>query len=203
MARGAKPGAGAWCVADNARFLEAATVWLVMTSAPTEFEQRPETARGQAMYQLLLTVHTHIRRDLATVQRLALEVRDGLPAEAMRRELHELKRGGMLWQLQVGCLRYCSFVHLHHGLEDREFFGELRDTNPAIAPVVERLMAEHRRVSDDLDAVEATALALEAGDGAGARQAVVDALQALERNLLAHLEYEELSVESTVRRLRE
>jgi hypothetical protein len=41
--------------------------------------------------------------------------------------------------------------------EDVDFFPELRDTNPAINPVIDRLQAEHRRISDDLDAVEAAA----------------------------------------------
>jgi hypothetical protein len=167
------------------------------------FEAMPETARGRAMHHALLTVHAHIRRDLEIVQRLAAAVLDGLAAEHLRQRLHALKRGGMLWQLQVSCLRYCSFVHLHHNAEDSEFFGELLDTNPMIAPVIDRLQAEHRRVSDDLDAVEAAANALEHDDSRPARQAVVDTLQALEQNLLAHLHYEELAIETTVRRVRD
>ena len=109
----------------------------------------------------------------------------------------------MLWQLRVNCLRYCSFVHSHHGAEDADFFTELRDTNPAINPVIDRLQGEHRRVSDDLDAVEAAAKALGDDDGQQARTAVVDTLRALRENLLAHLDYEERSIEATVRRVRE
>jgi hemerythrin-like domain-containing protein len=105
--------------------------------------------------------------------------------------------------LQVNCLRYCSFVHSHHNAEDAHFFSELRETNPAINPVIDRLEADHRRVSDDLDAVEAAAGGLADDDGAEARQALVDSLQALRENLLAHLEYEELNVEATVRRVPE
>ena len=108
----------------------------------------------------------------------------------------------MLWRLRVNCLRYCSFVHSHHGAEDADFFTELRDTNPAINPVIDRLQAEHRRVSHDLDAVEAAANALGDDDGPHARRAVADALGALRENLLAHLEFEERSIEATVRRLR-
>jgi hypothetical protein len=85
-----------------------------MTVPTSDFERTPETARGQAMHQLLLAVHAHIRRDLETVHRLTADIRDGLDAGETQRQLHELKRGGMLWQLQVGCLRYCSFVHLQH-----------------------------------------------------------------------------------------
>ena len=102
---------------------------------------------------------------------------------------------------EVNCLRYCSFVHLHHNAEDGDFFSELRGANPTINPVIDRLQAEHRRVSGDLGAVEAAASALQGDESPQARQAVVDTLRALERNLLAHLDYEELSIESTVRRL--
>jgi hypothetical protein len=167
------------------------------------FDQAPETARGRATYRALLAVHAHIRRDLEAVQQLAARSAEGLAPSQLREELHALKRGSVLWQLQVSCLRYCSFVHLHHHAEDVDFFAELRATNPAIGSVIDRLQAEHRRVSLDLDAVEAAASSLEGEETEHARQAVVEALRALERNLLAHLDYEELSVEATVRRMRD
>jgi hemerythrin-like domain-containing protein len=69
--------------------------------------------------------------------------------------------------------------------------------------VVERLRADHRAVSDYLDAVEAAARALTEDDGHDARRAVADALEVLEGHLLAHLEYEELNVADTARRLRD
>jgi hypothetical protein len=78
------------------------------------FEERPETLRGRMLYEALLTVHTHIRGGLNRVQRLATAVRDGLPAEGLHEELESLKADNMVWQFQVSCLRYCSFVHLHH-----------------------------------------------------------------------------------------
>jgi hypothetical protein len=169
----------------------------------TSLEAKPETARGRAIYERLLAVHALIRRDLDLVQGLATQALDGVTAEDLHRQVHALKRGGMLWRLQVNCLRYCSFVHLHHNAEDADVFSELRDTNPAINPVIDRLHAEHRRVSDDLDAVEAAANSLAHDDGQQAREAVVDTLHALQQNLLAHLEYEELNIEATVRRVRE
>jgi Hemerythrin HHE cation binding domain len=169
----------------------------------TSFEARPETDRGRAIFEMLLAVHAAIRRNLDLIQELATKARDGVDADDLRRQLHDLKRGSVLWRLQINCLRYCSFVHSHHNAEDADFFSELRDTNPAINPVIDRLQAEHRRVSDDLDAVEAAANALAHDDGRQAREAVVDTLQTLRENLLAHLEYEELNVEATVRRVRE
>jgi Hemerythrin HHE cation binding domain len=171
-------------------------------TVPT-LEDRPETARGRLLYQSLLAVHGLVRSELARVERLAAAVLDGLPAEGVRDELEDLRSNGMLWQFQVSCLRYCGFVHLHHNAEDAEFFDELEETNPAIAPVVERLKAEHRAVSDYLDAVEDAARALSNDDGFQARRAVADALGVLGRHLLAHLEYEELNVADTARRLPE
>ena len=165
------------------------------------FEDRPETARGHMLYQSLLAVHALIRSDLARVERLAAAVLDGLPADRVHRELEELKSSGMLWQFQVSCLRYCGFVHMHHNAEDREFFDELEEINPAIKPVIDRLRAEHRTVSGYLDAVEDGARALSEDDGKDARRAVADALEVLEGHLLAHLEYEEQNVADTARRL--
>jgi hemerythrin-like domain-containing protein len=118
-------------------------------------------------------------------------------------ELEALKSKGMLWRFQVSCLRYCSFVHLHHHAEDVEFFDELEETNPAIAPVVERPKADHRKVSDYLDAVEAAARALSEDDSRPARRAVADGLDVLKGHLLAHFECEELNVADTARRLRD
>ena len=149
-----------------------------MTASPpepvTEFEARPETDRGRWMYEMLLAVHGHIRRDLDLIEELAKQVRDGVDAEDLSRQVRDLKRGSILWRLQTNCLRYCSFVHSHHGAEDADFFTELRDTNPAINPVIDRLLAEHRRVSDDLVAVEAAARALGHDDGPETRAAVVN-----------------------------
>jgi iron-sulfur cluster repair protein YtfE (RIC family) len=167
----------------------------------TSLEEREETARGRATYELLLAVHAEIRRDLERVEELARKAADGLPAEEVQREIHELKRDSMLWRLQVDCLRYCRFVHAHHNAEDGVFFPELRATNPAIGPVIDRLQGDHRRVSDDLDAVEAAARNLTDDESADARQAVVDSLRGLGDNLLEHLDYEELSIQSTVLRL--
>ena len=155
------------------------------------------------LYQALLGVHAHIRRGFGSVEQLAAAVRDGLPAEGLPEELEALKSNSVLWQFQVSCLRYCGFVHLHHHAEDTEFFDELEQTNPAIGPVVERLRADHRAVSDYLDAVEAAARALTDDDGDDARRGVADALEALKGHLLDHLEYEEKNVAVTARRLRD
>jgi hypothetical protein len=172
-------------------------------TAPLAFEESPETSRGHILYEMLLAVHGHIRSDLLRVERLAEAVVGELSAEKLEHELEALRNDTMLWQFQVSCLRWCRLVHLHHNAEDLEFFDELEETNPAIGPVVERLRAEHREVSDYLDAVEAAAQTLSSDDSLDARRAVAHALQALAGHLLAHLDYEEQNVAATTRRLPE
>jgi hypothetical protein len=160
-----------------------------------------ETARGRALFEELLWVHSIIRRDLKVVEQLAADVAEGLDGEAVQDALGELKTAGPLWQLKVNCLRYCSHVHAHHGAEDVLLFPWLRAADPAIGQVVDRLEADHARVSDLLDAVEAAARALTDDDGGGARERVVDGLRELHVHLLEHLDYEEANAGPTMRRL--
>ena len=162
--------------------------------------QGPETDRGRALFEELLWVHSIIRRDLEFVEQLAADVCDGLPGQRSGC-LGELKTNGPLWRLKVSCLRYCSHVHAHHGAEDVLLFPALRASDPAIAPVVDRLEADHVRVSDLLDVVEAAARALTDTDAGDARQRVIDGLQDLHVHLLEHLDYEELNAGPTMRRL--
>jgi iron-sulfur cluster repair protein YtfE (RIC family) len=167
------------------------------------FEALPETVRGRVTYQLLLRVHAAVRSDLERVERLAEEALEGLPAAELTQQLDDLKRDGMLWRLRVDCLRYCYFVHSHHNAEDVAFFPELRETNPAINPVIDRLEADHRRVSDLLDEIEAAAKTLADGASVPAREAVAAALRTLGEELLSHLDYEERNLETTILRVRD
>ena len=148
-------------------------------------------------------MHGVIRRDLNTVQRLAEAVVAGLDPDDLQRELNRLETTGPLWQLKVNCLRWCRFVHGHHDFEDTAWLPALRDADPSMGPVVERIDEEHRRISDQLDEVAAAAGALTDRDGGDARQRVVDTLNTLADDLLEHLAFEELAVGPTLRRLRE
>ncbi len=80
-------------------------------------------------------------------------------------------------------------------------FPRLRETDSEIGPVVDKLEADHRRVSDDLDEVEAAAAHLTNGDSEAARTRVADGLNVLAENLLAHLDFEEREAGPTLRRL--
>jgi hemerythrin HHE cation binding domain-containing protein len=160
-----------------------------------------ETERGRAIFAELLWVHAAIRRDLQVVEQLAVGAGDGLAGEAIQDTLGALKTAGPLWQLRINCLRYCRFVHAHHGAEDVLLLPALRAADPAIEPVVDRLEADHVRVSDLLDIVEAACRELTQTDGGDARQRVVDGLHDLHVHLLEHLDYEERNAGPTIRRL--
>lgn len=165
------------------------------------FDEAPETDQGRALFEELLWVHRMIRGDLETVRRLAVEVLSDLQPHELDAELEELRRNGPLWQLKISCLRYCRFVHAHHGAEDDLLFPALRRANPALERVVDRLEEDHRAVSDLLDAVEAAAAELTEDDGDPVRRRAADTLDALAGHLLAHLDFEELSAGPTMRRM--
>jgi hypothetical protein len=172
-----------------------------MNEAKDTEERGSETERGRAMFDELLWVHSVIRRDLEIVEQLAVDVDEGLSGEAVQDALGELKTNGPLWRLKVNCLRYCRFVHAHHGAEDGLLFPALRAADSSIGPVVDRLETDHARVSDLLDVVEAAARALSETDGGDARRRVIDGLRDLHGHLHEHLDYEELHAGPTIRRL--
>ena len=159
----------------------------------------PSEPPGEALVQELLWVHSMIRRDLQTVRRLAGQVAGGAPAEQVRAEIGSLQTNSPLWKLRVTCLYYCRFVHTHHGIEDRLLFPALRRSNPSLAPVVDKLEADHRRVSDYLDEFEAAADALVRRDSPEGRERVSGSLNGLAEHLLAHLAYEEEAISPTLR----
>jgi hypothetical protein len=162
-------------------------------------EARPPNPLGDALAEELKWVHDMIRRDLVTVRRMAAEAAAGRPSADLQAELAALATNSPLWQLKINCLQYCHFVHSHHHAESVLLFPELRRTNPALNPVVDRLEADHARVSDLLDEVEAAAQALRGKDDSAMRQRLVDALQNLTVELLAHLRYEEEQISGTLR----
>jgi Hemerythrin HHE cation binding domain len=160
-------------------------------------EQQPTA--GEAMVAELKWVHDMIRRDLRTVRQLAGELSDGLAGSAAASAIQSLQVAGPLWQLKINCLQYCRFVHSHHHAESVLLFPHLRLANPALGPVVDKLESDHARVSDLLDDVSAAALELADQEQAATRQRLIDSLQLLSTELLAHLDYEEEHVADTLR----
>ena len=88
-------------------------------------------------------------------------------------------------------------MHSHHSHESYLLFPALRQANPALNPVVDKLEADHQHVSALLDDIEAAAGDLAEG---GPRDRLIAALGALSTDLLAHLAYEEEHIASTLSR---
>jgi hypothetical protein len=152
---------------------------------------------SQAFFEELLWVHGMIRQDLTTVRELAERVAAGMGPEELDERIRSLRANGPLWALKVNCLHYCRFVHGHHRLEDVALFPALRRADPELAPAIERLEGDHRRVAEQLDELEAAV----AGLGEDGRGRVVDALKALADDLLVHLALEEETIGPALRRM--
>ena len=73
-------------------------------------------------------------------------------------------------------------------------FPVLRRTKPELGSVVDKLEADHRKVSGLLDEIEASTDALVAQDETTTRTRVVDAQNDLATDLLAHLAFEEEAI---------
>jgi hypothetical protein len=157
-------------------------------------------APGELLMAELRWVHGALRHDLAVCRSLAEDVSEGAPAELVQGAVRSLQTSGPLWQTRVSCLRYCRFVHAHHGAEDVALFPTLRAANPELAPVIDRLEADHRDVAGLLDAVEDAADALGGDDGPAARERLAGALDALATRLLEHLDFELASLAPAVLR---
>jgi hypothetical protein len=137
-------------------------------------------------------VHGMVRRDLRACQDLAVAVAAGAPPVDIRARVRELQTGGPLFQLRVNCLQYCQFVHHHHALEDLALFPAVRKAAPQLGPAVDKLEADHQKVSGLLDQVEsATSSLADQQDTPFARARLVQALNELATQLLEHLNYEE------------
>ena len=159
----------------------------------------PQSSKpGEHLLRELKMIHNALRHDLAICRTLADQVAAGAAPECVREQTKSLQTSGPLWKLRVNCLYYCRFVHAHHTAEDVELFPALRRSNPGLGPVVDKLEADHRKVSSLLDEIEAGADALLVEDGSTARTRIVDALSDLATDLLAHLAFEEEAIGPTL-----
>ena len=156
--------------------------------------------RGEALYEELLFIHGMIRQSLDTVSELVEGVDGGAPVEEIKARLEELASSSLLWRLRESCMQYCYFVHLHHNHEDTKWFPALRGVNPELHPIIERLEADHKLVSEYLDDVEEAARRIV--DDEAARANLASRLRRLAEHLTAHLDYEETNLAPTLRRIR-
>ena len=164
-----------------------------MTTPPSTTTEQTAPPR-EGMFRELLYIHSHLRRDLQTVRRLAEQARDGLSPETILAEIRNLETNSPLWQLNFGCMHYCRFVHAHHTIEDAALFPMVRKHDPSLSSVVDKLEEDHLVVHHITERIAEIATEV-ASDASGvSRFRLVQALADLENHLLGHLDFEEQSL---------
>ena len=150
----------------------------------------PVHASGKASGRQLVAVHDHLREELERVRELVSQVRAGsLDVAAARSEINTMTMRQNNWTLGAYCESYCRVVTMHHTLEDRAFFPQLRELEPRLGPVLDRLSVEHHLIHDVLERVDAALVDL-VRDPDGIH-ALGEAVDRLSETLLSHLAYEE------------
>ncbi|MET4924315.1 nitroreductase/quinone reductase family protein [Streptomyces sp. PSRA5] len=123
-----------------------------------------DPARNRAIGEELVRVHAQLRAELAALR--------ATPASAVSLD------GGLL----LHCLSFCESLSAHHTAEDGAFSAFDRQF-PELAPVLERLRAEHRGVSAALTKLR--------DDPPATPDALRQELERLAKELEDHFTYEE------------
>ena len=71
-----------------------------------------------------------------------------MAADQARAAVNDLTLRQNDWTLGAYCASFCTFVAGHHGLEDQAVFPYLKGSDERLAPVIDRLEAEHHVVHD-------------------------------------------------------
>jgi alkanesulfonate monooxygenase SsuD/methylene tetrahydromethanopterin reductase-like flavin-dependent oxidoreductase (luciferase family) len=138
----------------------------------------------------LVEIHDHLRGELAQVRDLIRQVREGaLDVGAARSAINQLTMRQNAWSVGAYCESYCRVVTIHHTLEDRRVFPELRAAEPVLGPVLDRLSSEHEVIHGLLEAVDAALVALVTDPAATGE--LTRAMDLLGERLTSHLTYEE------------
>jgi hypothetical protein len=138
----------------------------------------------------LVDVHDHLRGELERLRDLVAHVTSGdlSPGDA-RSHIATMTVRQNNWTVGTYCASYCRLVTTHHTLEDVSVFPHLRDAEPGLAPVLDRLQEEHLVIQEVLDRVDRALVdVVTTPDGA---EGLRDAMDLLTDTLLSHLSYEE------------
>jgi alkanesulfonate monooxygenase SsuD/methylene tetrahydromethanopterin reductase-like flavin-dependent oxidoreductase (luciferase family) len=187
---------------DDGTRLSAEQVWdeTARPTGPAADADRVYTAHEQAAGRHLVEVHDHLRAELAQLRDIADQVAAGsLDPGTARSHIQTMTLRQNNWTLGVYCESYCRVVTTHHTLEDQSLFPQLRRSDPALVPVVDRLAEEHRAIHGVIERVDQALVAFVSGpDGMKELRAAIDLLT---DTLLSHLSYEERELVEPLARL--
>ena len=139
----------------------------------------------------LVGVHNHLRSELEGLRDMISQVAAGsLDVATARSEINKLTMRQNQWTVGAYCESYCRLVGLHHTIESTQLFPGLSRLDGRLAPVTERLHAEHEIIAGLLARVDAALVAL-VTDPVRGMPALEAAVDLLTDALLSHLSYEE------------
>ena len=119
-------------------------------------------------------------------------VAGSMEAGLARSHIHTMTMRQNNWTLGTYCDSYCQLVTTHHSLEDQGIFPHLKQADPGLGPVVDRLAEEHLAIHDVVEGVDRALVASVSGpDGVPGLRAAVDLLTDTLLSHLSHLSYEE------------
>jgi alkanesulfonate monooxygenase SsuD/methylene tetrahydromethanopterin reductase-like flavin-dependent oxidoreductase (luciferase family)/hemerythrin-like domain-containing protein len=172
-------------------------------TGPAHDPARTYTAQEQADGRQLIEVHNALRAELEEIFGLIEQVAAGtMNGATARSHLNEMTMRQNNWTLGTYCESYCRVVTMHHTIEDQSLFPLLRRRDPRLAPVIERLQAEHRVIHDVLDGVDRALVAfVSAADRDTALAGLRAAADLLSDSLRSHLSYEERELVEPIARL--
>ena len=178
---------------DDGIRLSAETVWdesaRPLGPAPDPGARYTESDRSYA--RDLVGVHNHLRSELDGLRDMISQVAAGsLDVATARSEINKLTMRQNQWTVGAYCESYCRLVGLHHTIESTQLFPGLSRLDGRLAPVTERLHAEHEIIAGLLSRVDAALVAL-VTDPVRGMPALEAAVDLLTDALLSHLSYEE------------
>jgi alkanesulfonate monooxygenase SsuD/methylene tetrahydromethanopterin reductase-like flavin-dependent oxidoreductase (luciferase family) len=181
---------------DDGVRLSAETVWdesaRPLSPAPDPAATYAESDRSYA--RDLVGVHNHLRSELAQLRDMISQVAAGsLDVATARSEINKLTMRQNQWTVGAYCESYCRLVGLHHTIESTQLFPGLSRLDGRLAPVTERLHAEHEVIAGLLARVDAALVAL-VTDPVRGMPALEAAVDLLTDALLSHLSYEEFQL---------
>jgi hemerythrin-like domain-containing protein len=155
---------------------------------------------GRAGQEMLLAIHQHLRQELARLQDVIMEVREGRSTAAEARSyLNTMTMRQNYWTLGAFCAAYCRVVSMHHAIEDQQLFRDLGDADASLGAVLARLKDEHEGIAEVLREVDDALVAM-VGDEQRLDETKT-AVDHLSDALLAHLKYEEEQLLEPIGRL--
>jgi len=157
--------------------------------------------RDLASGQQLVDIHNHLRSELTEIRALVGQVVDGSgdPGQ-VRSAIAEMTLRQNSWTVGAYCAAYCRMLTTHHTIEDQAMFPRLRQSDPRVSEVVDRLEVEHTVIHGVLEDLDRALVGFVGPEGDGT--ALTHAVDVLTDTLLSHLSYEERELVEPLARLR-